>query len=122
KRRKNKKSAKGKLREFIAIASIPLVLVLGNSMLVPILPDMQRELGITQFQSSLVITLFSVSAGIFIPVLGYLSDRFGRKAVIIPSLIVYGGAGILAGFGALWGSYTIVILARALQGLGAAGT
>ena len=113
---------KAKVREFVAIASIPLVLVLGNSMLVPILTDMQKELGISQFQSSLVITLFSVTAGLFIPVIGYLSDRFGRKAIIIPSLIVYGGAGILAGFGAIWGSYPIVIGARALQGLGAAGT
>jgi len=113
---------KGKLWEFIAIASIPLVLVLGNSMLVPILPDMQRELHISDFKSSLVITLFSVTAGVFIPVVGYLSDRLGRKAIIIPSLIVYGAAGVLAGFGAVWGSYSVVIWARALQGLGAAGT
>jgi ACDE family multidrug resistance protein len=54
--------------------------------------------------------------------LGYLSDRFTRKAIIIPSLIVYGGAGILAGFGAIWDSYWVVITARAIQGLGAAGT
>jgi ACDE family multidrug resistance protein len=51
-----------------------------------------------------------------------LSDRFSRKAVIIPSLIVYGSAGILAGFGAIWGSYSVLIAARALQGMGAAGT
>jgi ACDE family multidrug resistance protein len=115
--------ASGKLIwEFIAIASIPLVLVLGNSMLVPVLQEMQEKLGITKMQSSLVITLFSVTAGVFIPVVGYLSDQFGRKAVIIPSLIVYGGAGILAGFGAVWESYPVIIAARALQGLGAAGT
>lgn len=114
--------SKGLIWEFVAIATVPMVLVLGNSMLVPILPDMKRELGISQFQSSLVITLFSVTAGIFIPVLGYLSDRFNRKAIIIPSLILYGAAGILAGFGAVWKSYTVIIIARAVQGLGAAGT
>ncbi len=117
-----KNAAKGKLWEFMAIASIPLVLVLGNSMLIPILPEMKRELGISQFQSSLVITLFSITAGIFIPILGYLSDRFSRKAIIIPSLIVYGSAGVLAGFAAVWESYTILIISRAIQGLGAAGT
>lgn len=114
--------SKGRIWEFIAIATIPMVLVLGNSMLVPILPDMERELGISQFQSSLVITLFSFAAGIFIPILGYMSDRFTRKAIIIPSLIVYGAAGILAGFGAIWKSYWIMIIARAIQGLAAAGT
>ena len=116
------RGGRGRIREFAAIASVPMVLVLGNSMLVPILPDMERELDISQFQSSLVITLFSVAAGLFIPVLGYLSDRFSRKAIIIPSLVVYGSAGILAGFGAIWKSYWIVITARALQGLAAAGT
>ncbi|TDF95866.1 MFS transporter [Paenibacillus piri] len=119
---KNKGGSKGQIWEFIAIATVPLVLVLGNSMLVPILPDMQEKLGISKFQSSLVITLFSVTAGLVIPVSGYLSDRFSRKSIMIPSLIIYGAAGILAGFGAVWNSYTVVIIARAIQGLGAAGT
>jgi ACDE family multidrug resistance protein len=113
---------KGRIWEFIALASVPMVLVLGNSMLVPILPTMMDEMGISKFQSSLVITLFSFTAGLLIPVSGYLSDRFNRKGVIIPSLILYGGAGILAGFGAVWHSYWVVIISRALQGLGAAGT
>lgn len=117
-----KEASKGQIREFIAIATVPLVLVLGNSMLVPILPDMQERLGISQFQSSLVITLFSVTAGLVIPISGYLSDRFSRKAIMIPSLIIYGAAGVLAGFGAVWNSYTVIIIARAIQGLGAAGT
>ncbi|OPH57236.1 MFS transporter [Paenibacillus ferrarius] len=115
-------ASKGSIWEYIALATIPLVLVLGNSMLVPILPDMQEKMGISRFQSSLVITLFSITAGLIIPVSGYLSDRFTRKAVIIPSLIVYGAAGVLAGFGAVWSSYPVLITARAIQGLGAAGT
>jgi len=106
----------------IALASVPMVLVLGNSMLVPILPAMEKQLKISNFQSSLVITLFSLAAAIVIPVAGFLSDRFSRKAVIVPSLILYGGAGILAGFGAVWHSYGILVAARALQGIGAAGT
>lgn len=118
----NASAAKGLVWNFIALATIPLVLVLGNSMLVPILPELQQKLGISQFQSSLVITLFSVSAGLIIPLAGYLSDRFSRKAVMIPALIIYGGAGVLAGFGAAWGSYTVLIIARAIQGIGAAGT
>ncbi|CAH8715837.1 MFS transporter [Paenibacillus thiaminolyticus] len=108
--------------EYTAIATVPLVLVLGNSMLVPILPEVKRHLHLTQLQTSLIITLFSVSAGLIIPIAGYLSDRFGRKAIIIPSLIVYGAAGIVTGLGALWESYGILIGFRAVQGLGAAGT
>jgi ACDE family multidrug resistance protein len=117
-----KNGRKSKAWEYIALSTVPLVLVLGNSMLVPILPTLKKELGISQFQSSLVISLFSISAALIIPIAGYLSDRFSRKAVMIPALIVYGGAGILAGFAAVWDSYGLLIGARAIQGIGAAGT
>jgi len=113
---------RSKVWEYIALATVPVVLVLGNSMIVPILPTLQRELGISSLQSSLVITLFSLTAAFLIPVAGFLSDRFGRKAVIVPALIVYGGAGILSGFAAVWHSYGLLLAARALQGIGASGT
>jgi len=115
-------SSKSHTLEYMAIASVPLVLVLGNSMLIPVLPAMKKALDITQFQTSLIISLFSLTAALAIPIVGYLSDRFGRKVIIIPALIVYGSAGILAGFGAIWESYPVIIIARAIQGLGAAGT
>ncbi|MBO7745554.1 MFS transporter [Paenibacillus sp. MWE-103] len=112
----------GKWLEYAALATVPLVLVLGNSMLVPILPDMEKHMHISTFQASLVITLFSVAAGLIIPLSGYLSDRYSRKAVILISLAVYGIAGIGAGIAAVMNSYGFLIAARALQGIGAAGT
>ncbi|NRD79217.1 MFS transporter [Bacillus sp. BRMEA1] len=107
-----------------AISSIPLILVLGNSMLIPILPKMKTELDVSQFKVSLVISVFSIAAAISIPILGYLSDRFSRKAVIIPALILYGSGGLLAGAAAAWFSnaYTWVLAGRIMQGIGAAGT
>lgn len=107
---------------YFAFATVPLVLVLGNSMLVPVLPDMAKEMKLSELQSSLVITLFSVTAGLFIPFIGYLSDRVRRKAVIVPALAIYGAAGIMAGMGALWDSYAVLIVSRIVQGLAAAGT
>lgn len=107
-----------------AIGSIPLILVLGNSMLIPVLPEMKKELGISQFQVSLIITLFSAAAAVSIPILGYLSDRFSRKAVIIPALILYGGGGLLAGFAASFFNHAFIwiMIGRMMQGIGAAGT
>ncbi|MCC5399976.1 MFS transporter, partial [Staphylococcus aureus] len=72
----------------------------GNSMLIPILPKMQSEINLSAFQASMTITVFSVVAAFFIPILGYLSDRFTRKSVIIPALFLYGIGGIVAGFAA----------------------
>ncbi len=107
-----------------AIGSIPLILVLGNSMLIPILPKMKQELDISQFQVSLTITLFSAAAAVSIPILGYLSDRFSRKAVIIPALILYGSGGLIAGIASAWFSspFLWIMIGRIMQGIGAAGT
>lgn len=115
---------KNKGLTIVAIGSIPLILVLGNSMLIPILPKMKTELDVSQFKISLVITVFSIGAAIAIPILGYLSDRFTRKAVIIPALILYGSGGLLAGFAAAWFSnaYIWIMAGRVMQGIGAAGT
>lgn len=107
-----------------AIGSIPLILVLGNSMLIPILPKMKAELGISQFQVSLTISLFSIAAAVSIPILGYLSDRFTRKKIIIPALILYGTGGLLAGAASAWFSnaFLWIMVGRVMQGIGAAGT
>lgn len=107
-----------------AIGSIPLILVLGNSMLIPILPKMKAVLDVSQFKISLIISVFSIAAAMSIPILGYLSDRFSRKAIIIPSLILYGSGGLLAGVAAVFFSntYLWIIIGRILQGIGAAGT
>lgn len=108
-----------------ALSSVPFVMVLGNSMLIPILPAMERALSISTFQSSLVVTLFSVPAGLIIPLTGFLSDYFNRKVVIIPALILYGVGGLIAGGAALIDAgptYGIILAGRILQGIGAAGT
>lgn len=93
-------------------------------MIIPILPTMEKQLQITGFQSSLVISAFSISAAIMIPILGYLSDRFTRKAVVIPALILFGSGGLLAGFASAWfsGAFLWILIGRIMQGIGAAGT
>ncbi|HLR74809.1 MAG TPA: MFS transporter [Virgibacillus sp.] len=117
-------TTKNKNAVIVAIGSIPLIMTLGNSMLIPIFPNMKKALDLSQMQVSLTITVFSITAAIFIPILGYLSDRFSRKAIIIPSLILYGIGGLLAGFGSSLFSHTYVwiLIGRIIQGLGAAGT
>lgn len=107
----------------ISLASIPLIMTLGNSMLIPILPIMEKELDITALQSSLIITAYSIMAIVLIPVAGYLSDRFGRKIVIVPSLVITGIGGFVAGWAAwkMQNPYIVILIGRILQGIGASG-
>ncbi|WP_241773340.1 MFS transporter [Bacillus sp. LL01] len=105
------------------MASIPLIMTLGNSMLIPVLPLLEKELDISSFQSSMIITSYSVSSIFLIPIAGYLSDRFGRKMVILPSLLLALIGGLISGF-ASWkieDPYTWIIIGRIIQGVGAAG-
>ena len=59
----------------LSISSIPLVMTLGNSMLIPVLPMMESQLGISPFQASMIITVYSIVAIFFIPIAGFLSDH-----------------------------------------------
>lgn len=109
--------------DLIALASIPLIMTLGNSMLIPVLPSIENNLNITKFQSSMIITIYSFSSIFLIPVAGYLSDRFGRKKIIIPSLITTGIGGIISGIGSWFfpKPYWIIITGRLIQGIGSSG-
>ncbi|MBU5467144.1 MFS transporter [Virgibacillus sp. MSJ-26] len=106
-----------------AIGSIPLIMTLGNSMLIPILPAMKSSLELSQLQVSFTITVYSIAAAIFIPILGYFSDRFSRKVIIIPSLILTIIGGVIAGLGSsTLNSYIWLLIGRVVQGIGAAGS
>ncbi|QKY68491.1 MFS transporter [Lentibacillus sp. CBA3610] len=107
----------------ISLASIPLIMTLGNSMLIPILPVMEQELGISKLQSSYIITAYSVVAIFLIPVAGFLSDRFGRKKIIIPSLIITGVGGLVAGLASqmMDDPFLLILAGRILQGIGSSG-
>ncbi len=107
-----------------ALNSVTFIMVFGNSLLIPGFPQIRDALDISFFQVSLLITYYSVAAGFFIPVFGFISDHVKRKAVIIVALLLYGLGGTLVGVLAILGGagiFTYVLLGRVLQGVGAAG-
>ncbi len=110
--------------KLLVLSLVPFLMVLGNSMLIPVLPKLMAVLHVNLLQAGLVITVFSIPAGIVIPFAGALSDRVGRKIVMVPALVVYGLAGLGAGFSSwfLPHAYGFIIGFRILQGIGAGGT
>ncbi|MGM9931992.1 MFS transporter [Pradoshia sp.] len=106
-----------------SIAAVPLIMTLGNSMLIPVLPILEKKVSISSFQSSLIITSYSVASILLIPIAGYLSDRFGRKMILLPSLAITFIGGLVSGF-ASWkmsDPYMVIIIGRIIQGIGSAG-
>jgi MFS transporter, ACDE family, multidrug resistance protein len=109
--------------DLLALASVPLIMTLGNSMLIPVLPVIEKRLQISSLQVSMIITVYSIFAIFLIPIAGYLSDRFGRKKIIIPSLLLAAVGGALTGW-ASWqmaNPFWVILIGRAIQGIGSAG-
>jgi ACDE family multidrug resistance protein len=116
---------KSKMRmQFAWLCGVPFILVLSNSMIIPALPLIQSALKLTPFQVGLLVTAFSVPAGVFIPIAGYLSDQFGRKTIMVPSLFLFAIGGAMVGIAAwlLDNPFMWMIAARILQGIGGGGT
>lgn len=107
-----------------ALATIPLIMTLANSMLIPVLPLIQKKLHISSLQSSLIITVYAAISILCIPFAGYLSDRFGRKRIIVIGLCIAAVGGLISGLAA-WllhdHVYAFILAGRLIQGIGAAG-
>jgi DHA1 family tetracycline resistance protein-like MFS transporter len=88
--------------------------VLGFSMVLPLIPYLGKELGLTLSQIGLIISLFSVCQLFASPITGKLSDHFGRKPLFILSQI-----STFVGFVFLGFATTVVLLiaARLIDGL-----
>jgi ACDE family multidrug resistance protein len=110
--------------DLAALASIPLIMTLANSMLIPVLPLMQKKMAITGIQTSLIITVYAAISILCIPIAGYLSDKHGRKKIILIGLSITAIGGAISGLGA-WllssSAYWTILAGRFVQGIGAAG-
>ncbi len=91
--------------------------VMGASSVAPALPRVARELDVSSGQVGLLITVFTLPGVFLTPIWGVLSDRYGRKRVLAPSLILFGLAG---GACALSRDFELLLGLRLLQGVGAA--
>ena len=101
-------------RRVIIIFLIMFTEVLGFSMILPVLPFLGLSLGLSYLQIGLIASIFSICQLVSAPIAGKLSDRFGRKPILIVTQL-----STLVGFLLLGFAFTVVILiaARVVDGL-----
>ncbi len=99
------------------IFAVTLMSIMGVSSLTPAFPSIGREFNITPKEVAWLITLFTLPGVFLTPVLGIMADRFGRKTILVPSLILFGLAG---GFSFFAESYELLCFLRFIQGCGGA--
>ncbi len=84
----------------------------------PVFPEVVESLRVDPQWAGLLVSMHTLTTALFSPVFGILSDRLGKRQVLVPALVAYavfGMAGALAsGF---WG----MLAARALVGIASGG-
>lgn len=98
------------------IFGVTLMAVLGTSSITPAFPEIRDALGISSGQVGFLITVFTLPGILLTPVAGVLSGRYGRRRVLVPSLFLFGVAGVA---GALATDFGLLLVLRTLQGVGA---
>lgn len=103
-----------------ALSSIFLIVfidLLGFSIILPLLPYLAREFSASEFQIGLLVASYALAQFIGAPFLGRLSDRFGRRPVLLISIAGNALGFLLLGFAQNLG---MLFLSRILAGITAA--
>ncbi|MDW5598224.1 MFS transporter [Conexibacter stalactiti] len=107
-------------RSWPVIASLTLASLAYASMqmmVVPALPQIERDLGSDAGGVAWLISAFLLSTAVSTPVLGRLGDLYGKERMLVGVLAIFAAGSLL---GALAPSLPVLIVARVIQGLGGA--
>lgn len=110
---------KGKQGPLLAVLFAGVLMgALDISIIGPAMPAMRASLGIGDGSMTWLFSIYILFNVVATPLLAKLSDRFGRRAIFVSSVALFGAGSIAV---ALAPSFGVVLAARALQGFGAGG-
>jgi EmrB/QacA subfamily drug resistance transporter len=91
--------------------------LLDGTIVITSLPQMGSDFGVAPVSMSIGLTIYLLTMAAFIPLSGWLGDRFGARNVFMVSITVFTAASLFCG---LSSNLEQFIVARAIQGFGAA--
>ena len=86
------------LAGLVLVLCVALMGVMGVSITLPILPKLGAVFHQDAAGVALLITCFTLPSAFMTPVAGVLADRFGRKAVLLPGLLLFACGGMGCAF------------------------
>jgi MFS family permease len=92
-----------------------LIAMYGETMLLPAIPDIINEYGISYNTSSWILTAYLISGAVMTPIAGKLSDVYGRKKMILVILVIYIIGVAVGGWSP---NFHTMLLSRIIQGMG----
>ncbi|VAW15341.1 hypothetical protein MNBD_ALPHA12-921 [hydrothermal vent metagenome] len=108
-------------KQWLVLLALMLGVFLGAldiSIVSPALPDIARDLNISDALLSWIITLYILVYVLAVPLMSSLSDKYGRKNVLLINIALFAIGSLFAGFSQ---NLTHLLIARGLQALGAGG-
>jgi DHA1 family tetracycline resistance protein-like MFS transporter len=87
--------------------------LIGFGIVLPILPIYAKRFHISSFGAALLVAAFSAASFVFSPIWGRVSDRFGRKPVLLVSLAGTAVGSLLTGVA---GGFALLLVGRIIDG------
>ena len=93
-----------------------LIDLLGYGVVIPLLPEYARHFGATALVVGLIVASYSVMQFLFSPILGGLSDRFGRRPLLLATIAINAVGYVIFG---LTSNLVLLFAARIISGIAA---
>jgi len=114
------KSTLGDAETIVLTAAVMALGALSIDIMLPALGEIGRELGAASANDAQsVVYAFTIGYGVSQLIFGPLTDRFGRRRILVIALACYAGAAAISAFSS---SFALLLAARALQGALTAAT
>ncbi|MDX1371028.1 MAG: MFS transporter [Nitrososphaeraceae archaeon] len=97
------------------LSSIGLVIIYGETMIIPAIPDLVQDFDIQYNTTAWILTTYLIAGAVATPIAGKLSDIYGKKKILIVILIIYAVATF---FGIIAPDISTLITVRIFQGIG----
>ncbi len=102
-------------RIVVILSFIAIVIEYAETMLFPAIPDIIREFKSNYSSSSWVLSGYLITAAVMAPLVGKLSDIYGKKKVLSIIMTIFAASITIAGFSS---NMAILIAVRIVQGIG----
>lgn len=101
----------------LAIAVALFMENLDSTIIATAVPVVARSLHVSSLSLSMAVSVYLLSLAVFIPMSGWLADRYGARTVFTSAIALFTASSALCGAAQ---SLPMLIAARALQGIGGA--
>jgi DHA2 family multidrug resistance protein len=102
----------------LAVITATMLEIIDTTIVNVALPNIQGNFGVSVDQGAWVVTGYIIANVVVIPITPWLSERFGRRAYYLASIVLFTFASIMCG---LSGSFGELVFWRLIQGMGGGG-